>query len=339
MKIKTNSWARKVIIGPKSKRAQGVEYLDGSDGKVKKVLARKEVIVSAGAIESPKLLMLSGIGPAQHLREAKIKVVKDAPIGKHLYDHINVLSFEFNLDNKTSVLGNITDAQNDVVYWMNNHGGKLSGSGIHDTVTFYQTHYEKRRGAPDIQISIDAGLPGLDHMPGAYYNQMTMTTTLLTPKSRGILKLNVTDPIHSSPLIYANYYVDPQDVDTTIAGIKILKKLFTTKIFKQRGWQEKPLDRCKHLNYGSRKYYLCVLQYYTSTGLHPVGTVRMGPRNDRDAVVDARLRVYGLTGLRVVDASIMPLLIRGNTNAPVIMIAEKASDMIKEDWRLKNSEI
>ena len=339
LKIKTNSWVRKIIIDSETKRAQGVEYLDGSDGKVKRVLARKEVIVSAGAIESPKLLMVSGIGPAAHLQEANIKIVKDAPVGKHLYDHVNIQSFEFDLDNKTSVLGNLKDVQNDIVYWMNNHEGKMSGWGVADSVTFYQTQYENRTGAPDIEIGTFGGLSGINSVSNAYYNKITIITILLTPKSRGTLKLNTTDPLHSPPLIYANYFKDPRDIDTAIAGIKIVKRLFKTKTFRERGWQEKSLDKCKHLDYDSRKYYLCILQHYSATGYHPVGTVRMGPQTDRDAVVDARLRVYGLKGLRVIDASIMPLLIRGNTNAPVVMIAEKASDMIKEDWGLRTNKI
>ena len=333
--IKINSHVTKIIIDPRTKRAVGVEYTSGKNNKIKKVYAKKEVLISAGAIESPKLLMLSGIGPTAELQKANIRVLKDAPVGQNLYDHINVITFIFNLDNKTSVLGNLEDVQNDIVYWMNTHEGILSSQGITDAVTYLQTQYENHTGVPDIQTTIGGSVIGKDYFPWGYYNQVSLITTLLNPKSRGVIKLNTTDPLGSPPLIYANYLAHPDDIKITIAGMKLLKKMFTTKAFKEKGWQEKPLDDCKQFVYDSQDYYHCVLQRHVGSGYHPVGTCKMGPNSDREAVVDSKLKVYGIHRLRVIDAAIMPRIPRGNTYVPVLMIAEKASDIIKKKY-LKN---
>lgn len=338
--IKTGVQVTKIIIDKKTKHAKGVEFVTSKKGRIHTVFSAKEVIVSAGAIESPKLLMLSGIGPTDHLRKANIGVIQNLAVGKNLHDHINVEVYSAGLGKNMSRTPNNLrmDMMNDLIYWKTTHEGNASGHGLGDTVTFYRTPHEIQKGVPDIQISLGGVFVDPDtkesvpYVSSTYYNHIHTAVTLLNPKSRGMVKLNLTDPIWSPPLIYANYLTHPHDIKTTISGIKIFNKIFKTKSFKENGINERALDDCKQFRYDSKEYYYCVLRRHTGTGYHPVGTCKMGPKNDKTAVVDARLKVYGIKRLRVIDASIMPVLVRGNTNAPTIMIAEKGSDLIKKEW-------
>lgn len=339
LKIEPNSSATKILIDPRTKKAFGVEYLDMVKKVTRKAYAKKEVIVSAGSVESPKLLMLSGIGPAKELEQAKIEVIQELPVGVHLYDDVVVSAFKVDLDDDTSVTESLENVQNDIANWESNHKGPLSGAGTSDVMTFLQTKYETRAGVPDIQIQYltstvnkSNNYENLKYMPAAYYNQIIMIVILLNPESHGCLKLNKTDPIFSPPVIYANYFNKSHDVDTMIEGLKMLRKNFDTKIFKEKGFKEQSVENCKEFLYKSRDYYKCVLQRNSGTGSHQVGTCRMGPKSDPKAVVNPTLKVHGIKGLRVIDASIMPSTVKGNTNAPTIMIAEKGSDLIKRDW-------
>lgn len=339
--IRPNTQVTKVMINPETKRAIGVEYKSAKENQIKRAYATKEVILSAGAIDSPKLLMLSGVGPADELYEANIEVIKDLAVGKNLHDHVNVKAFTLDLNNSLARSTDIKNMKNDIVYWMNTHEGPASGSGLMDTVTFFQTPYENTPGRPDIQISVGGSyienvsgvVERLTYVPVSYYNSVDFAITLLNPKSQGMIKLNKTDPTWSPPLIYLNYMTHPDDVGTMTAGIKIAKKIFKTKSLTKNGLEDKPAEDCQHFKYDSQEYYNCVIQRHSGTGFHPVGTCKMGPKSDANAVVDSRLRVHGIKGLRVIDASIMPYIVRGNTNAPTVMIAEKGSDMIKEDWQ------
>lgn len=329
--IKTKAMVTRIIIDSRMKKAVGVEYVL-ENGSMKRIFARKEVIVSAGAVDSPKLLMLSGIGPVDELREANIPLVKELSVGKNLQDHPNVQAVPFKISKDQSVIGDYEDAQNDFTEWLSTHEGVAGNLGIFDSMTFMQTPFENRSDVVDVVAYFFGSLSGKPLMPLTYYDQGFMAVGLLNPKSRGVIKLNKTDPIFGSPLIYANYLTHEDDVRTIIAGFRMARKIFDTKALKRVNISEERYSRCECYEDDSDEYWYCVLKHYTDTYYHPVGTCKMGPKSDIHAVVDSNLKVYGIDGLRVIDASIMPRIVRGNTNIPVYMIAEKGSDMIKDYW-------
>lgn len=158
--------------------------------------------------------------------------------------------------------------------------------------------------------------------------------TLLRPYSRGVIRLRSKNP-YDHPLIHPNYFDDPRDMQTLIEGAKISLSIANTSIFKMFGTRIHPipLPNCATHKFMSDAYIECHARTMTQTIYHPVGTAKMGPKNDSSAVVDSRLRVYGVKGLRVIDASIMPNIVSGNTNSPTIMIGEKGADIIKRDWK------
>lgn len=343
--VKTQAHVTRVVIDPKTKRATGVEYLSTRTGFMEMAYARKEVILSAGAINSPKILMLSGIGPKVHLKNLGIPVIYNSAVGDNLQDHTTTDGVVVQLTNKTSTQTDYEQMVNDIYYYQNHQKGPLATTGPLTISTFVQTPYEHSHDKPDIQFSFDptnaddfyadpgeAGETAI--FPTAYYNGLVIRPILLSPKSRGFIRLNRSDPIWGPPEIYPNTFSAYPDLETMIAGIEIAMELFGTSFFMKYGYtlRQDILPACQHLYFGTRAYWACVLMEYTATIYHPVGTCKMGPKDDREAVVDPELRVYGVASLRVVDASIMPVIVRGNTNAPTIMIGEKASDMIKAHW-------
>ncbi|XP_001607994.1 glucose dehydrogenase [FAD, quinone]-like [Nasonia vitripennis] len=339
--IKSNSQATKIIIDPTTKRAIGVEYLS-KDKTVKKAFARKEVIVSAGAIESPKLLMLSGVGPKDDLVDANIEVIQDLPVGQTLHNHVGMLALAFNLNKSASTMTDLESIQDDIVYWMSTHEGPVSSNGVLDTMSLLQTSYEKLPGVPDIQITASGFVSGensnFPYIPKAYYNGITMFMTLLKANGTGSLKLNKDDPRLGQPVINSNYLNIPENIERLVEGLMIARKFTESRILKDNGFEEakEPLSGCEAFDYDSAEYIECVAKCYSIVSDHPSGTCKMGPKSDPSAVVDPRLRVYGVDGLRVIDASVIPAIPRGSLNAPTIMIGEKGSDLIKEEW-LHNS--
>lgn len=231
--------------------------------------------------------------------------------------------------------------------------GPMTSLGGLEGVAFVNTPYANMSGEwPDIQfhmapasINSDSGarvkkvLGVTDRVYNTVYRPIegkdtwTIIPLLLRPRSRGWVKLRSKNPYHF-PAINANYFNDPLDVATLVEGAKLAVRTATAKVFRQFNSRlhRISLPNCRDKVFASDEYWECHVRTISMTIYHPVGTCKMGPSWDKDAVVDPRLKVYGISGLRVVDASIMPTIISGNTNAPVIMIGEKGADLIKEDW-------
>ncbi|XP_030766836.1 glucose dehydrogenase [FAD, quinone]-like [Sitophilus oryzae] len=347
--IRTQAQVTRVLIDPKTKQAWGVEYIQNN--KLKRAVARKEVIVSSGTLNSPIVLMLSGVGPAAHLQERGIQVIKDLPVGHNLHDHTTIDGVVFALTNYTATSAEIDQIEQDINYYRQTQRGPLSSNGPLQANAFVQTKYENEYGRPDIQYSIDAAnvenfftdpifTSMTSVLPLAYYNGFMIRPILLNPKSRGVIQLNDTDPILGTPLIHANTFFEEIDMLRLVEGVKQSLNLLRTESLRKIGASlvTTPLPACAHIEFGTDIYWACVAQAYTTSIFHMAGTCKMGPKHDRSAVVGPDLKVHGIENLRVIDASIMPQVTRGNTNAPTIMIAEKGSDMIKEKWLKKKIE-
>ncbi len=322
LQIITHAPVEKVVI--EGKRATAVTYTDRS-GTLQTVKARKEIILSGGAINSPQILMLSGIGEAAQLGENGIDVVQDLQgVGKNLQDHLQArLVYKCNeptLNDEVSTLWG--QARIGLKYLMFRSGPMTMAASL--ATGFMKTREDVE--TPDIQFHVQ---PLSAENPGKgadRFSAFTMSVCQLRPESRGEIRLAGNDP-RTYPKIIPNYLSTETDCRTVVAGVNIARTIarhapLTSKIIEEyRPKESLPMDDYEATLDWARNN--------TASIYHPTGTCKMG--NGKDTVVDARLRVHGITGLRVADCSIMPEIVSGNTNAPAIMIGEKASDMILED--------
>jgi len=303
-------------------RATGVEVR--IEGVAAFVRARREVLVSAGALQSPQLLMLSGIGPAQHLRSFGIEVRHDLPgVGRNLHDHVDVIAV-VDAPHLTDLFGlSLRGAINlvkGVFEWRGRRSGLL-------TTNFAEAGGFARSGPgvdrPDLQFHFLIGKL-IDHgRKTALGHGYSCHVCLLRPKSRGSVTLASADPA-APPRIDPNFLGERDDVDVLGRGFKAMRRILAQPALAGHGARELATSASAQSDAEIEAF----IRAHADTIYHPVGTCRMG-RGALD-VVDAELRVHGVDGLRVVDASIMPSIVSGNTNAPTIMIAEKAAAMIVE---------
>ncbi|MDO8801903.1 GMC family oxidoreductase [Phenylobacterium sp.] len=323
LKVETRALTTKVIF--EGKKAVGIEYLQ--DGVRKIAKARREVILAGGAINSPQLLQLSGIGPGELLRDHGIEVIADLPgVGENLQDHY-VMGVTYRLKPGTISVNELTKGPRflgEILKYAFQRKGLLTLSAAH-VAAFCKSRPDL--AGPDIQFHIlpasqnlekamTEGKMELDGAPG-----LTIAPCQVRPESRGSIHIKSADP-SVYPAITPNYLSDPLDQEVAVAGLKWARKIAAQPALSRYIDHE----MLPGPDFTNDEALLGYARMAGSTIYHPVGTCQMG--SGPMGVVDAQLRVRGVEGLRVVDASVMPRLVSGNTNAPTIMIAEKAADMV-----------
>lgn len=328
----------KILIDD-NKTAYGVEYI--KHGKSYKVKATKEVIVSAGSINSPKLLMLSGIGLKDELSQFGIPVVKNLSVGRNYHDHPLYPGFIFKHTSlKSSPLNPLYFLQ-----WLFTRTGSWTTSAGIPALGFTNTK-DPNSDLPNAEIPIimfslahvfflvyPKPIYLLYFLKHALAPSFSFLPTVMRPKSRGYVTLRSRDPL-AYPIIKGNYLHHPDDLETLLEMMQFVLNLTDTEPMKKIGVSlvTEKYPGCKEYEYGTREYWVCAVKHIGTNYYHPAGTCKMGPESDSEAVVNPKLQVYGIERLRVADTSIIPFLPNCHTNAVALMIGEKAADMIKEKW-------
>ncbi|MBK6604769.1 MAG: choline dehydrogenase [Leptospiraceae bacterium] len=319
LQVFTGALTTRILL--EKKRAVGVEFQHA--GELKQLRAAREVLLCAGALQSPQILMLSGIGPHEHLLENGIATLHHLPgVGQNLHDHPDVV-INTHAPRAKDLMGislhGMVQAVKGIFEWRRQRTGILT-TNFGEAGGFIKSAPDE--AIPDLQLHFVVGIL-VDHGRKTILGHgHSCHVCLLRPLSRGSLRLASKDPA-DAPLIDPNFLADRDDMERLVRGFRIMRGILTQPALAAFGGRE-------FVNSAAAQSDLEIEHFirdHADTIYHPVGTCRMGI--GPDAVVDAELRVHGLQGLRVVDASIMPRVVGGNTNAPVIMIAEKAADMIK----------
>ncbi len=320
--VMTGCQVRRVVF--EGRRAVGVELVEAGHRRV--IRAAREVIVSAGALNSPQILMLSGIGPAAHLHEHGIEVLQDSPgVGANLQDHFYVhTSYRSTPDSSyNSAITGWRKYREGLRYLLTGSGHLALGSS--QVAAFVKSRPEEAYA--DLQISFRPmsftyhgnGVVEVDRQPS-----IAASVYRLRPAGSGTVRLRSADPLQS-PKFEPNFLTHPDDVQAVISGIRQIRSIMGREPMASRVVEElMPGPQAR-----SDADILAYMRLHGNSAHHPAGTCRMG--RDPMAVVDARLRVHGVERLRVIDASVMPHVTSGNTNAPTMMIAEKGSDLVRED--------
>lgn len=322
LRIETGAHAMAVLF--EGSRACGVRYRQ--DGQVRTLRARREVILCAGALQSPQLLQLSGVGPAALLRRFGIGVVRDLPgVGENLQDHLQIrLIYETRQAITTNdQLRTLHGRAAMGLQWLLFRGGPLA-VGINQGGLFCRV--DPASATPDTQFhfaTLSADMAGGKVHP---FSGCTYSVCQLRPSSRGTVRLRSADPFEA-PAMQPNYLSTELDRRMTVAAVKYARRLAATEPL--AGLMKREFRPGPDVQSDDEILHFC--REYGATIFHPSGTAKMGPREDPMAVVDERLRVHGVSALRVVDCSIMPTLVSGNTNVPVVMLAERAADFILQD--------
>ncbi len=317
LRVETGCTVTRILF--ENQRATGVEYLQNGQRKILK--AQREVILAAGAFQTPQLLQLSGIGNAAHLQAMGIPVQQHLPgVGENLQDHPDFV-FQYrsrSLDLLGISAGGTVRLTKEALRYQRERRGMLSSNGA-ESGGFLKT--DPALPAPDIQLHFVIAMLD-DHARKLHTGHgFSCHMCLLRPKSRGSVRLQSKDPL-AAPLIDPAFLAEEEDLEAMVKGFRLTQKLMQAPSL--RMWADKDL---RTANATSDDAIRALLRAHTDTVYHPVGSCRMG--RDAMAVVDPQLRVHGIQGLRIADASVMPTLIGGNTNAPTMMIGEKLADLLK----------
>ncbi|ODM92682.1 Oxygen-dependent choline dehydrogenase, partial [Orchesella cincta] len=351
LRVLTNAEASQIIF--EGNRAVGVKYSDNSTGTSQQAYARvrveSSVLPGAGVIESSVLLMRSGIGPKSVLDAAKVPLIRNLPVGQGCQDHV-IVFLDVIVNNKSEIFNPERDLTPEAlrIYEQEGDGPYSSFEGAPGQA-FLKSSVQRSdniEGWPDLHFiyqntasntaigvltrsAVDAG------QISDYETIIRAAPILVRPNSRGSIKLNP-DNVDGPPLVDFNMLSDSQDMDVLVEGVKTMLKVYEqTEAYRRVGarYPTTPLPACRHLTFRSDEYWKCYIRQKAQSAVHGVGTCRMGRGSqDPNAVVDSTLKVIGVEGLRVVDASVMPVITNANTQAPVNAIAEKASDMILSQW-------
>ncbi len=321
LQVLTGAQVLRVLL--EGRRAVGVEIREG--GATRTLQARREVLLAAGALQSPQLLLLSGIGPGAELQRLGIPVAHDLPgVGRHLHDHVDVVQV-VDAPQLTDLFGlSLTGAWHalkGVLEWRRHRSGMLT-TNFAEAGGFLRSGPEADR--PDLQLHFVIGKL-VDHGRKTVFGHgYSCHVCLLRPKSRGRLTLASPDPL-APPAIDPAFFADPDDLPRLVQGFKLMRGILGQPALTAFGGRELPASAAAVSDAQIETF----VRGHADTIYHPVGSCRMGP--GPEDVVDAELRVHGIDGLRVADASIMPSIISGNTNAPVIMIGEKAAALVASE--------
>lgn len=346
LKLITSALVTKILIDD-SKLAKGVIYEYFNVSKI--AYARKEIIISAGVVNSAKLLMLSGIGPRKHLQKLGIPVVANLPVGENFHDHVG-RPVMFSIEKPYSLHQFSLTLKDYLQYKYLGKGRLTSLTGV-EVLGFLKTSFEKENW-PDILIFIasnsllsDTGfsltLPGANLRKDIYFNAfskykfkhtITCGPILLRPKSRGFVRLKSADPF-DQPIINPNYFSKLKDLLVLIEGMKFCQAFGKTLSMKQVGTNElkSKFPMCDHHPHNSDQYLACITRVFSIPLYHGAGTCKMGDPSDPRTVVDTKLRVKGVKNLRVADCSVMPFQVSGLPHATAVMIGEKVADLIRFD--------
>jgi choline dehydrogenase-like flavoprotein len=321
--VMTGAHTTRILM--QGRRATGVEVRVG--GETRQLLAAREVLLSAGSLQSPQLLMLSGIGPGAQLQRHGIAVTHDLPgVGANLHDHADVV-LGYDAPRLTDLFGisftGLVNAMKGVIQWRRDRSGMLT-TNFAEAGGFVKS--QAGEATPDLQLHFVIGKL-VDHGRKTVFGHgYSCHVCLLRPQSRGSVQLASADPL-AAPLIDPNFLGERDDVLRLVRGVKLTRRLMQQPALAAYGAKEFATSAAAVDDAQIETF----VRRHADTIYHPAGTCRMGP--GAMDVVDAELRVHGVQNLRVVDASIMPRLVSGNTNAPTIMIAEKAADLIRASAR------
>ena len=324
LRVETDAQATRIAFT--GRRATAVAYRLG--GREATATARREVILAAGALQSPQLLQLSGVAAPELLQQFGIPIVHALPgVGENLQDHLQArVIFKCTKPITTNdILGSWWRTLAMGAQYVLARSGPMA-VGINQGGIFART--DPALGRPDVQFHVATLSSDMAGSPVHTFPGFTMSVCQLQPESRGHVRIKSPDPM-SAPAMQPNYLSTPRDRATIVAGIKLARSLAATRALA-------PYVAAEYRPGPKASTDDDLLEFARNTAgtiFHPSGTCKMGPASDPFAVVDAALRVHGLDGLRVVDCGIMPTVVSGNTNAPVVMIAEKAADMILADAR------